>query len=239
MHGLPGVLSQGNHLPPSRAFVDFQNDVTTKDLALAMREGFESVEHIKRYTTTGMATDQGKTSNMNALAFVAGELGRPIPQVGLTTFRMPYTPVTFGIFAGYDRGDLFDPVRTTPTHDWAVRAGRRVRGRRPVEARALFPARRRGHARGGRARVPGGARRRRHVRRVDARQDRGGRPGRRDVPVAHVRQRLRHAGRRHARATASCCATTASSTTTASSRASRRTASTSRPPPAAPRACSR
>jgi sarcosine oxidase, subunit alpha len=123
MHGLPGVLPQANHLQPSRAFVDFQNDVTTKDLALAMREGFESVEHIKRYTTTGMATDQGKTSNMNALAFVAGELGRTIPKVGLTTFRMPYTPVTFGIFAGYDRGDLFDPVRTTPTHDWATAAG--------------------------------------------------------------------------------------------------------------------
>ncbi|MEY2919227.1 MAG: hypothetical protein RL261_532, partial [Pseudomonadota bacterium] len=123
MHGLPGVLPQANHLQPSRAFVDFQNDVTTKDLALAMREGFESVEHIKRYTTTGMATDQGKTSNMNALAFVAGELGRAIPQVGLTTFRMPYTPITFGIFAGYDRGDLFDPVRPTSTHDWAVRQG--------------------------------------------------------------------------------------------------------------------
>ncbi|MGB7904490.1 MAG: glycine cleavage T C-terminal barrel domain-containing protein, partial [Steroidobacteraceae bacterium] len=123
MHGLPGVLPWANHRQPSRAFVDFQNDVTTKDLALAMREGFESVEHIKRYTTTGMATDQGKTSNMNALAFVAGELGRTIPKVGLTTFRMPYTPVTFGIFAGYDRGDLFDPVRTTPTHDWAVQQG--------------------------------------------------------------------------------------------------------------------
>jgi sarcosine oxidase subunit alpha len=123
LHGLPGVLSQGNQLAPSRAFVDFQNDVTTKDLALAMREGFESVEHIKRYTTTGMATDQGKTSNMNALAFVSGELGRPIPQVGLTTFRMPYTPVTFGIFAGYERRDLFDPVRTTPIHEWAVAQG--------------------------------------------------------------------------------------------------------------------
>jgi sarcosine oxidase, subunit alpha len=123
MHGLPGVLQQANHLRPSRAFVDFQNDVTTKDLALAMREGFESVEHIKRYTTTGMATDQGKTSNMNALAFVSGELGRPIPKVGLTTFRMPYTPVTFGIFAGYERRDLFDPVRTTSTHEWAVAQG--------------------------------------------------------------------------------------------------------------------
>ena len=123
MHGLPGVLPQADRLQPSRAFVDFQNDVTTKDLALAMREGFESVEHIKRYTTTGMATDQGKTSNMNALAFIAGELDRTIPKVGLTTFRMPYTPVTFGIFAGYDRGDLFDPVRMTPTHDWAVHQG--------------------------------------------------------------------------------------------------------------------
>ncbi len=122
-HGLPGALPQANHLRPSRAFVDFQNDVTTKDLALAMREGFESIEHVKRYTTTGMATDQGKTSGMNALAIVANELGRPVPKVGLTTFRMPYTPVTFGIFAGYDREDLFDPVRTTPTHDWATAQG--------------------------------------------------------------------------------------------------------------------
>ena len=108
---------------PSRAFVDFQNDVTTKDLALAAREGFVSIEHIKRYTTAGMATDQGKTSNMNALAIVADGLARPLPDVGLTTFRMPYTPVTFGALAGYDRGDLFDPVRTTPTHEWARRHG--------------------------------------------------------------------------------------------------------------------
>ena len=97
--------------------------MTSKDLALAAREGFESIEHIKRYTTTGMATDQGKTSNLNALAIVAADLDRPLPKVGLTTFRMPYTPVTFGIFAGYDRGDLFDPVRTTPTHEWAERNG--------------------------------------------------------------------------------------------------------------------
>ena len=84
-----------------------------------MREGFESIEHVKRYTTTGMATDQGKTSNMNALAFVAGELGRPIPQVGLTTFRMPYTPVTFGTFAGYERAR---PVRSG-AHDADARLG--------------------------------------------------------------------------------------------------------------------
>jgi sarcosine oxidase subunit alpha len=106
-----------------RAFVDFQNDVTTKDLKLATREGFRSIEHIKRYTTTGMATDQGKTSNMNALAFVAQELGKPIPEVGLTTFRQPYTPVTFGTIAGATRGDLFDPVRKTPIHEWAAENG--------------------------------------------------------------------------------------------------------------------
>lgn len=78
---------------------------------------------MKRYTTTGMATDQGKTSNINALAIVARDLDKAIPQVGLTTFRMPYTPVTFGSFAGFARGELFDPVRTTPTHDWAARNG--------------------------------------------------------------------------------------------------------------------
>ncbi|MFW1411078.1 hypothetical protein ACEWAY_24410, partial [Vibrio parahaemolyticus] len=76
-----------------KAFVDYQNDVTAKDLALATREGFRSIEHIKRYTTTGMATDQGKMSNMNALGIVADALRRDIPEIGLTTFRPPYTPV--------------------------------------------------------------------------------------------------------------------------------------------------
>jgi sarcosine oxidase subunit alpha len=103
----------------SKAFVDWQNDVTTNDLALAAREGFRSIEHIKRYTTVGMATDQGKTSNLNALGIVAGQLGSSIPEIGHTTFRMPYTPITFGSFAGMARGDLFDPVRTTPMHEWA------------------------------------------------------------------------------------------------------------------------
>jgi sarcosine oxidase subunit alpha len=106
-----------------KAFVDFQNDVTVRDLALATREGFRSIEHVKRYTTTGMATDQGKTSNLNALGIVARELDRPMPQVGLTTFRAPYTPVSFGSFAGSDRGELFDPVRLTPMHECAVRQG--------------------------------------------------------------------------------------------------------------------
>jgi sarcosine oxidase, subunit alpha len=122
--GRPGALAQpGGPLPPAKAFVDFQNDVTTRDLALARREGFEAIEHIKRYTTTGMAGDQGKTSGLNALAFVAAESDRRIPSVGLTTFRMPYTPVTFGSLAGVARGDLFDPVRTTPSHAWAGARG--------------------------------------------------------------------------------------------------------------------
>ncbi|MBN8994036.1 MAG: sarcosine oxidase subunit alpha family protein [Rhizobiales bacterium] len=108
---------------PKRAFVDFQNDVTVKDLALALREGFRSIEHVKRYTTTGMATDQGKTSNMTALEFVATSLGKAVPAVGTTTFRQPYTPVTFGVIAGAARGDLFEPVRRTPIHSWAAENG--------------------------------------------------------------------------------------------------------------------
>jgi sarcosine oxidase subunit alpha len=106
-----------------RAFVDFQNDVTAKDLKLAMREGFESIEHVKRYTTTGMATDQGKTSNMNALGIVSEGLNRPLPSIGTTTFRPPYTPVTFGALVGPARDALFDPIRTTPIHDWAAEHG--------------------------------------------------------------------------------------------------------------------
>jgi len=105
--------------PRGRAFIDFQNDVTTKDLRLAVREGFVAIEHVKRYTTTGMATDQGKTSNINALGLVAGERGTDMASVGLTTFRMPYTPVTFGTLAGAARGNLFDPARKTPIHAWA------------------------------------------------------------------------------------------------------------------------
>ena len=107
----------------AKAFVDFQNDVCSKDVDLAVQEGMRSIEHIKRYTTTGMATDQGKLSNMNALAIAAAALAKPIPDVGLTTFRPPYTPVSFGAFAGPARGDLFDPIRRTPIHDWAAENG--------------------------------------------------------------------------------------------------------------------
>jgi sarcosine oxidase subunit alpha len=120
--GFVGALPQpARHR--GRAFVDWQNDVTAGDLELATREGFRSIEHVKRYTTTGMATDQGKTSNLNALGIVSRTLGKDLPAVGLTTFRMPYTPVTFGAFAGAARGELFDPVRTTPMHEWADSQG--------------------------------------------------------------------------------------------------------------------
>lgn len=118
-----GPLAAPDPGAKGKAFVDFQNDVTARDLRLAVREGFRSIEHVKRYTTVGMATDQGKTSNLNALRVVADTLGAPVPAVGLTTFRMPYTPVTFGTMAGLSRGDLFDPVRTTPIHGWAAERG--------------------------------------------------------------------------------------------------------------------
>jgi sarcosine oxidase subunit alpha len=121
--GILGALPKRKESAGQKAFVDWQNDVTTGDLALATREGFRSIEHVKRYTTTGMATDQGKTSNLNALAIVAASLGKPIPEVGVTTFRMPYTPVSFGSMASRTRGDLFDPVRKTPMHDWAQEQG--------------------------------------------------------------------------------------------------------------------
>ncbi len=106
-----------------KAFVDFQNDVCVKDIELAVQEGLRSIEHVKRYTTTGMATDQGKLSNMNALAIAAAVQAKPIPAVGLTTFRPPTTPVTFGAFAGPARDALFDPIRKTPMHGWAAAQG--------------------------------------------------------------------------------------------------------------------
>jgi sarcosine oxidase subunit alpha len=106
-----------------KTFIDFQHDVMAKDVRQAVREGMHSIEHVKRFTTTGMATDQGKTSNMHGLAIAAGALGREIPQVGLTTFRAPYTPVTFGALVSHGRGPLFDVTRRTPLHDWEVDQG--------------------------------------------------------------------------------------------------------------------
>ena len=102
----------------SKIWLDFQNDVKINDVELAAREGFESVEHTKRYTTLGMATDQGKLSNINGLAILSSSLGKEIPKVGTTTFRPPYTPISLGSIGGSARDDLFQPVRKTPMHDW-------------------------------------------------------------------------------------------------------------------------
>ncbi|MEO0567048.1 MAG: sarcosine oxidase subunit alpha family protein [Pseudomonadota bacterium] len=106
-----------------RAWVDLQNDVTVKDIKLANTEGFRSVELLKRYTTLGMATDQGKTSNIAGLAILAEESGKTIPEVGTTIFRPPYTPVPIGALAGRARGKDFRPYRKTPSHRWAEENG--------------------------------------------------------------------------------------------------------------------
>ena len=106
-----------------RAWVDLQNDVTAKDVKQSHQEGFRSVEHLKRYTTLGMATDQGKTSNMLGLAIMAEASGRTIEETGTTIFRPPYTPVPIGAFAGRARGKHFRPTRLPTSHDWAAENG--------------------------------------------------------------------------------------------------------------------
>jgi sarcosine oxidase subunit alpha len=117
------------HVPArGKAFVDLQNDVTADDVALAHREGYRAVEHLKRYTTLGMATDQGKTANVPGIAIMAALTGRDINATGTTTFRPPWTPVAIGALAGPHRGRDFRPTRRTPTHAWAE-----VRGARFVE----------------------------------------------------------------------------------------------------------
>jgi sarcosine oxidase subunit alpha len=108
---------------PGKAFIDFQNDVCDTDVALAEREGFRALEHLKRYTTLGMATDQGKTANLNGLALMAELTERTIPQTGTTTFRPPYTPVAIGALAGHHRGRHFRPTRLPPSHRWAQEQG--------------------------------------------------------------------------------------------------------------------
>ncbi len=108
---------------PARAWVDLQNDVTTKDVKQSHQEGFRAVEHLKRYTTLGMATDQGKTSNILGLAIMAEASGKTIPETGTTIFRPPYNPVAIGAFAGRARGKEFRPTRLTPSHKWAEENG--------------------------------------------------------------------------------------------------------------------
>jgi sarcosine oxidase subunit alpha len=114
-------LIPGDH--GRKSFVDLHNDVTAADIALAVREGFTAIEHVKRWTTLGMGTDQGKTGNIPGLALLSRALGRAIADTGTTTFRPPYVPVSFGLLAGRERGPLYDPVRVTPMRDWHVAAG--------------------------------------------------------------------------------------------------------------------
>lgn len=113
-----GKYNEGN-----KHFIDYQNDVTAADLELAQREGYESVEHTKRYTTFGMATDQGKTSNLNGLGVLSEATGKSIPEIGVTTFRPPYTPFSFGSIAGPLTKKLFLPIRRTAIYQWHVDKG--------------------------------------------------------------------------------------------------------------------
>ena len=106
-----------------KQFVDFQNDTSAADIRLAVREGYRNVEHVKRYTALGFGTDQGKLGNINGMAILAECLGKDIADVGTTTFRPAYTPVAFGVGAGENVGELFDPVRKTAIHDAHVTAG--------------------------------------------------------------------------------------------------------------------
>jgi sarcosine oxidase, subunit alpha len=104
----------------TKPFVDYQNDATAKDIKLALKEGFRSIEHVKRYTTTGMGTDQGKLGNMHALGIVADTAGVKMGELGTTTFRPPYTPLTFGTIVGRNVGEFFDVFRRTPINDWHI-----------------------------------------------------------------------------------------------------------------------
>ncbi len=107
----------------AKHFVDHQNDTTAADIYLAVKEGFESSEHIKRYTLTGFGTDQGKTSNINALGILSLVLNKPLSDIGTTTFRPPYTPVSYGALAGRHVGEWSDPIRVTSIHDWHMDNG--------------------------------------------------------------------------------------------------------------------
>ena len=114
------LLPSNKTVSKTKAFVDFQNDATAKDIKLALREGFRSIEHVKRYTTTGMGTDQGKLGNMNALGIISDTSNVKMSDLGTTTFRPPYTPLTFGTIVGRNVGEFFDIFRKTPMHDWHI-----------------------------------------------------------------------------------------------------------------------
>ncbi len=112
------LLPSDKILGKTKSFVDYQNDATAKDIKLALREGFRSIEHVKRYTTTGMGTDQGKLGNMHALGIISETAGTKMGEHGTTTFRPPYTPLTFGTIVGRNVGEYFDVFRKTPMHEW-------------------------------------------------------------------------------------------------------------------------
>ena len=126
--------------PRAKAFVDLQNDVTAADIRLAEQEGFRSVEHVKRYTTAGMGTDQGKLGNVNAIGILSETLGEAPGAVGTTTYRPPYAPVSFGVIAGKDAGEIVLPSRRTALTDWIEDAGAVMfeAGRRGTGGRASF-----------------------------------------------------------------------------------------------------
>ena len=105
----------------SKSFIDLQNDVTTKDLKQAVTEGFNRIEHLKRFTTNSMGTDQGKISSINALGIVSKILKKDISEVGTTTYRPPYAPLNFSAIAGRSTYEFYDPVRKTPIHPWHVK----------------------------------------------------------------------------------------------------------------------
>ena len=238
--GTVGLVAPMAEEKLAKAFVDYQNDVTARDIKLATREGMKSIEHIKRYTTTGMATDQGKTSNMNALAIAAESLGREIAEVGLTTFRLPYTPVTFGIFArAVEAARCSIPCarrRSIPGMSakdavweeaglWKRATPRAAAGR---EHRQTRPAR-----------VPDHAAQGRDHGRLHARQDRGRRPRRGGVPQPAVRERLHQARRRALPLRADAQRAGLHLRRRRRDADGGRTGSTSPPPPAARRMCSR
>ena len=114
------LLPSDKVIGKTKPFVDYQNDATAKDIKLALREGFRSIEHVKRYTTTGMGTDQGKLGNMHALGIISETAGSKMGELGTTTFRPPYTPLTFGTIVGRNVGEYFDIFRKTPIHEWHV-----------------------------------------------------------------------------------------------------------------------
>ena len=180
-----GKYNEGN-----KHFVDFQNDVTAADLELAQREGYKSVEHTKRYTTFGMATDQGKTSGIMGLGVLSESTGKSIPQIGTTTFRPPYTPFSFGSIAGSLTGSRFLPIRRTPIFDWHAEHGAVFEPVGQWRRAYTYPKGARRQARRNPSRNPQRAEQGRSSRCLDARQDRNPRARCGGIPRSRLYQHL-------------------------------------------------